>query len=312
MRTLAIAIFLAVACGLPADGQDVLPLWPEGEMPNSQGLSVQDSVSNDRFYRVGTPGLYAFFPSDEENVGSAVVICPSGGYDHLTYILGGTQLAKWFNTLGMSAFVLKYRLPNSPDLKNRAVGPLQDAQRAMRLVRARAEEWGIDPNRVGVFGSSSGGHLASTLATHPEDASAIGDSLDEEPFAPDFLMLVSPVITMKSFTHEGSRTNLLGENPSPEQVDAYSNETRVTADTAPTFLVHAANDEAVDPRNSIAFYRALLAHGVTAGLHVFPRGGHAIALRGNPGTTEQWTALGEGWLDAQGLLTPSPRASRSR
>jgi acetyl esterase/lipase len=304
------SLFLVAFCGMSADAQELLPLWPEGEMPNTRGLSVQDSVSNDRFYRVGTPGLYAFFPSDEENVGSAVVICPSGGYDHLTYILGGTQLAKWFNTLGMSAFVLKYRLPNSPDLQNRAVGPLQDAQRAMRLVRARADEWGIDPDRVGVFGSSSGGHLASTLATHPDDVSALGDSLDRASYAPDFLMLVSSVITMGEHTHEGSRDNLLGENPSPEEVEAYSNETRVTAETPPTFLVHAANDTAVAPRNSLAFYRALLAHDVPAGLHVFPRGGHAIALRGNPGTTEQWTALGEGWLDAQGLLTSSPQASR--
>lgn len=306
MRILILAILVAVSGGMPADAQEFLPLWPEGEMLNSRGLSVQDSISNDRFYRVGTPGVYAFFPSDEENVGSAVVICPSGGYDHLTYILGGTQLAKWFNTLGVSAFVLKYRLPNSPDLKNRAIGPLQDAQRAIRLVRARAEEWDIGPDRVGVFGSSAGGHLASTLATHPDDVSAIGDSLDEESYTPDFLMLVSPVITMNEHTHEGSRINLLGENPSPGQVEAYSNETRVTADTPPTFLVHAANDTAVDPRNSLAFYRALLAHDVTAGLHVFPRGGHAIALRGNPGTTEQWTALGEGWLDARGFLTASP------
>ncbi len=310
MRVLILAILLAVAGGLPANAQEVLPLWPEGEMPNSRGLSVQDSVSNDRFYRVGRPGLYAFFPSDEENVGSAVLICPSGGYDHLTYILGGTQLAKWFNTLGVSAFVLKYRLPNSPDLQNRSVGPLQDAQRAMRLVRARAEEWGIDSDRVGVFGSSSGGHLASTLATHPDDVSAIGDSLDREPYVPDFLMLVSPVITMGDHTHEGSRTNLLGENPSPERIASYSNETRVTADTPPTFLVHAANDTAVDPRNSLTFYRALVAHDVTAGLHVFPRGGHGIALRGNPGTTEQWTALGEGWLDAQGFLAVPSQASR--
>lgn len=306
MRTAALLPVLLALAAWPAHAQEVVPLWPEGAMPNTRGIDVADSVARQRIFQIAEPELLAFFPSQEENTRSAVVILPGGGYHHLTYVLGGTQLAKWFNTLGVNAFVLNYRLPHSPDLEDRTLGPLQDAQRALRLVRSRAEEWGVDPGRVGVVGRSAGGHLATTLGTHAEDVSAVGDPLDAQPFAPDFMILVSPVVTMGAGTHAGSRRNLLGESPSPELVAAYSNERRVTAETPPTFLVHAADDEAVVPANSIAFYEALLAHGVSASLHVFPQGGHAIGLRGSPGSTALWTALCEGWLAERGLLAPAP------
>src|SRR5699024_8854028 len=180
-----------------AVGQDFIPLWPENEMPNSKGLALEDSVHNQRIYQLDTPGMYAFFPSDDSDTGAAVVIFPGGGYDHITYKLGGTQLAKWFNVMGMSAFVVTYRLPASPDLKNRSIAPLQDDQRAMRIVRANADAWGIDRHKIGVMGTSAGGHVASSLATHlNKDVSAIGDSLDQYSYQPDFMILVSPVITM--------------------------------------------------------------------------------------------------------------------
>ena len=159
------------------------------------------------------------------------------------------------------------------------------------------------------MGTSAGGHLASTLGTHPDDVSAIGDSLDATPFDPDFMILVSPVITMGAQTHAGSRRNLLGDDPSPEQVAAYSSEQQVTADTPPVFIVHAANDRAVDPKNSLSFYRALLDHDISASLHVFPKGSHAIALRGNPGSTEQWTMLCEMWLREMGFMAANPESS---
>ena len=188
-----------------AGAQEFIPLWPAGKMPNSKGMNLGDSIANERIFRVGTPGMYAFFPSTQENKGSAVVICPGGGYERLAYIISGTQLAKWFNTLGISAFVLNYRLPNSADLVEREKGPLQDAQRASRVIRANAKKWSIEPNKVGIQGSSAGGHLAALTSTTRADVSAIGDSLDALPFRPDFTILVSPVIDLDVFAHAGSR-----------------------------------------------------------------------------------------------------------
>ncbi len=141
----------------------------------------------------------------QENKGAAVVICPGSGYAHLAYVISGTQLAKWFNSMGVSAFVLKYRLPNSPDLKERQIAPLQDAQRAMRIIRAGAEKWQIKPDKIGVLGTSAGGHLAANLGTATEDFAKINDELDKFPFTPDFMILVSPVITMGEYAHPGSK-----------------------------------------------------------------------------------------------------------
>jgi acetyl esterase/lipase len=270
-------------------------------MPNSKGWQLKDDIRNERIYQVGTPGMYAFLPSTQENNGSAVLICPGGGYERLAYIISGTQLAKWFNTMGMSAFVLNYRLPNSPDLKERQLGPLQDAQRAVRVIRANATKWGIKPDRIGVQGSSAGGHLAATLGTFTKDVSTIGDDLDKLSFRPDFMILVSPVITMGQYAHNGSRKNLLGENPSKELLEEYSLELRVTNTTTPAFIVHAFNDQGVNVRNSLMFYSALVDKNVSATIHVFPQGGHSIALRNNPGSTELWTGLCEAWLKEMGF-----------
>jgi acetyl esterase/lipase len=271
-------------------------------MPNTKGLAVKDSIANERIYKVGTPGMYAFFPSAQENKGAAVIICPGGGYERLAYIISGWQLAKWFNTMGISAFVLNYRLPNSPDLKERHLGPLQDAQRAMRLIRAHADKWGIKRDKVGILGTSAGGHLAATLGTHLTDVSAIGDSLNKVTFRPDFMILISPVINLGPYAHAGSRKNLLGPNPAAELLKKYSLEQQVSAATPPAFLVHAANDKSVSPRNSLLFYQALLEKNIPASLHIYPQGGHAIALRNNPGSTETWTELCERWLIETGFI----------
>jgi acetyl esterase/lipase len=300
-----IVFCLLILSTLPGRAQDFLPLWPRKKMPNSKGLKLVDKIENERILQVGTPGMYTFFTSKEENKGCAVLICPGGGYERLTYLLGGTQLAKWFNTIGVTAFVLNYRLPNSPDLQDRSLGPEQDAQRAMRLIRANAARWKLDPARIGIMGSSAGGHLAATLGTHPEDVSGVGDSLDRLAFAPNFMVLVSPVITMGLYAHAGSRKNLLGENPSPELVAKFSNELHVTATTPPTFLSHAYNDKSVNQRNSLLFYQALVEHDVPGSLHTFPQGGHAIALRNTPGSAGQWTTLCEAWLLEMGFLTDS-------
>jgi acetyl esterase/lipase len=285
--------------------QEFIPLWPQGKMPNSKGAEAKEVIVNERRLQVETPGMYAFFTAREENTGGAVLICPSGGYHHLTYQIGGFQLAKWFNTIGMNAFVLIYRLPNAPDLIEGHKSPLQDAQRAMRIIRANAENWHIQSDRIGIMGASAGGHLATTLATHPEDVSMAGDSLDKYPYHPDFQILVSPVITMGKYTHKGSRDNLLGENPAEQLIKSYSNELNVTSSTSPCFLVHAENDHAVSPFNSIMYFEALMNHEVPASLHIFPEGGHSIALINNPGSTQLWITLCEAWLKEMDICPAS-------
>ncbi|MCG2613816.1 alpha/beta hydrolase [Terrimonas sp. NA20] len=284
--------------------QEFIPLWPKGKMPNSKGLNLSDSIANERVYRVGTPGMYAFFTSDQENKGAAVLICPGGGYERLAYVISGIQLAKWFNTMGVSAFVLNYRLPNSPDLKEREKGPLQDAQRAMKIIRSRAVEWKIQPNKIGIQGSSAGGHLAAIASTSTEDLSRINDALDTINCRPDFTLLVSPVIDMGTYAHTGSKKNLLGSDPSAALIAKYSAQLQVTSSTAPAFIVHAANDKSVDPRNSLLFYQALLDKKIISSLHIFPQGAHAIALRNNPGSANQWTTLCESWLQEMNFLSP--------
>jgi len=301
MKKLLISAAL-LTCFIKAQAQDFIPLWPAGKMPNSKGMHLPDSITNERVYKVGTPGMYAFFTGKQENKGAAVIICPGGGYERLAYIISGTQLAKWFNIMGISAFVLNYRLPGSPDIKIRNIAPLQDAQRAMRIIRANAAKWGIKPDKIGIMGSSSGGHVASTLATHPEDVSAIKDSLDNVPFNPNFAILVSPVITMGVYAHPGSVKNLLGPNPTKELLDKYSNELQVTPTTPPCFIADAFNDKTVNPMNSLLFYQALLTNKVPVSFHVFPQGAHAIALRNNPGSTQLWTNLCEAWLNEMNII----------
>jgi acetyl esterase/lipase len=302
MKYFIIILFLCVSGAVNA--QDFMPIWPKGKMPNTKGMKLTDSIGNERIYRVGTPGMYVFLPSVQENRGAAILICPGGGYERLAYMVSGFQLAKWFNTLGISAFVLNYRLPNSADLKERYKGPLQDAQRAMKVIRNNATAWGIKPDRIGVQGSSAGGHLAATLGTFTEDQSAIGDSLDKQPFRPDFIVLVSPVIDLATYPHKGSKNNLLGPDPDSSLIKKYSLQTQVTDKTPPTFLVHASNDQSVDPRNSLLFYQALLEKKVSASLHIFPQGGHAIAVRNNPGSADEWTTLCEKWLLEMNFMAP--------
>lgn len=294
---------ILVTLTLRVSAQDFLPIWPQNKIPNSKHLPLKDSIANERIYRVMVPGLYAYFPSVQENERAAVVICPGGGYERLAYVISGIQLAKWFNTMGVSAFVLNYRLPNSPDLKQREIGPLQDAQRAIRYIRANAKRWNIDPGKIGVMGSSSGGHLAATAGTANNDVSAIKDSLDKVAFNPNFLILVSPVIDLSGpYAHAGSRKNLLGQNANEDLAIQYSPQLHVTPNTPPCFIADAVNDKVVNPMNSLLFYQALLQQNVPVSFHAFPQGAHAIALRNNPGSTALWTSLCEMWLTETGII----------
>lgn len=304
MKNITLLYFFLMSLST-AIAQDYITLWPEGKMPNSKGLKITDSISDERVRRVGKPGMWVFTPSVQENKGVAVIICPGGGYKHYAHIISGLQIAKWFNTMGITAFVLNARFPHSPDLIERHSAPLQDAQRAMRMIRKDADKWRIKTNKIGIIGFSAGGHLASTLGTHTKDVSKINDALDTVSFRPDFMVLVSPVISMGTYTHEGSRDNLLGNKPSAELLKLYSNEFQVTDKTPTTFLVHADDDRTVDARNSILFYNALRDKNIPASLHIFPFGGHNIALRNNPGSANAWSTLCEQWLSEMEIINTS-------
>jgi acetyl esterase/lipase len=303
MKKIFFLLTLMLSMYIQVGAQEFIPLWPTDKMPDSKGMQLTDSISNERIHRVGMPGVYAFFPSLQENKHTAVLICPGGGYERLAYIISGTQLAKWFNTLGISAFVLNYRLPTSPDLKDKADGPLTDAQRALKYIRANAAAWQIDTTKIGIMGTSAGGHLAAMAGTAQQDLSSISDSLDRFSFKPNFMILISPVIDMGTYAHKGSRKNLLGTDPDQKTVEKYAPQLHVNATTPPAFIVHAFNDKSVNPQNSLLFYEALLKHNINSSLHIFPQGGHAIALSNNPGSTRYWPDLCEAWLMETGFLS---------
>lgn len=298
-KTLIIILLAISALANPAQAQ--IYLWEKGKMPNSKGMKIKDSIANERQYEVANPNIEVFTPSKEENRNFAVLIIPGGGYARLAHIISGSQIAKYINTLGGTAFVLKYRLPTNPDLKQRETGSLQDAQRAMKMIRAMASRYNIDPKKVGVFGTSAGGHLASSLGVYSEDYTEVKDTIYKYAFAPDFMVLLSPVITLADpFAHKGSRENLLGKGAPAEQVDRFSTHLHVTEKTPPTLLFHANDDKAVPSLNSIFFYTALREKNVNASLHIFPHGGHAIALTHNPVSTQLWMPILDTWLKELG------------
>ena len=301
MKTVLL-ILLFASLHLLSNAQEFIPLWPAGKKANWNGTVVTDSLSNERTWRVGTPGIFAFLVPKAENKGASVLICPGGGYERLSHIYNGFNFAKWFNAKGINVFVLLYRLPHQLDLKHRQLGPVTDIQRAMRIIRANAYKWNLQKNKIGAMGISAGGHAASTLMTLADDVSAIDDSLDMVSYRPDFAILLSPVITMGKFAHPGSKRNFLGSDTSRLMVEKFSNELQVNSSLPPTFIVHAQNDSTVNVRNSVAFYSALVDKNVQASIHVFPEGGHGIGLNDNPGSTDLWMDLLYLWMKEKGLI----------
>jgi acetyl esterase/lipase len=281
----------------------IIPLWKKipGEII-SQDYKEKEIVKDDVVQStsmVSVPTLSIFVPSSNANR-TAVIIFPGGGYTHLAIDKEGTKVAKWFNSLGITAFVLKYRMPNDLTMKDKTIGPLQDAQEAMRYVRENALKWNIDASKIGTLGFSAGGHLAATIATHFDEKTY--DANTKISARPDFSLLIYPVISMKNeVTHKGSQTSLLGKNPSQTLIESFSNEKRVTAQTPPTFLVHATDDKAVIPENSINYYLALKKNGVSAELHLYENGGHGFGL-GVKDTSKNWTNDCVEWLKANGYL----------
>jgi len=303
MKRLLIFLFVFIVA-MQLRAQEFIPLWPKDKKPNFNGTIITDTIYNERMWRVSTPGIYAFKVNREENKGRAILICPGGSYERLSYLYNGFNLAKWYNTLGINAFVLIYRLPHQKDLVQRDIASLQDAQRAMKIIRSNATAWGIQPDKIGVMGTSAGGHVASTLGIHEEDVSKIADEFDTVPFRPDFMFLLSPVITMGKYAHQPSKKNLLGIDPDAAAIERNSNELHVTASTPPTFMIHALNDSTVNVQNSLLFYSALLEKKINASIHIFPQGGHNIKLTDNPGSTALWMNLLELWLNEKGFVSP--------
>ncbi len=266
-------------------------LWPNGA-PGAKGSEDGDK-----------PTLTIYLPPKEKATRAAVVICPGGGYGHLAMDHEGHQIAQWLNSLGVAGFILKYRHHNSGAGYGHPA-PLQDAQRAIRIVRSRAKEWSIDPNRIGILGFSAGGHLASSAGTHFQKRySKIEDEIDRSNCRPDFMILIYPVITLaEPYTHGGSRFNLLGNNPDGRLIENLSNDKQITPETPPTFLVHANDDRAVPSENSINFYLALRKAKVPAEMHIYESGGHGFGL-GKKNTAESsWPARCADWLRGRGLL----------
>jgi acetyl esterase/lipase len=248
---------------------------------------------------VQNPAVEVRLPARGNATGQAVVVCPGGAYAGLAYDWEGTDFAGWLNSRGIAAIVLRYRLPVDGDVEHQKwLTPLLDAQRAIRLTRANASEWGIDPAKVGIMGFSAGGHLAATAGTRFDAGSPDAvDPVDRASSRPDFMILVYPVISMmEPATHLGSRVNLIGEQPTEDLVRHYSNELHVTAETPPTFLVHAGDDPAVPVKNSLLFYEALLVQNVPAELHVYPTGGHGFSFALPQGRLQDWTQLCARWL----------------
>ena len=284
---LTIAVLAPPACAQPAEPDTVL-LWPEGA-PGAVGNKAPDR-----------PTLTIHRPAPEEANGTAVVVFPGGGYRMLAMEKEGHRVARWLNSLGATAFVLKYRL--GPRYRHPA--PLQDAKRALRYVRLHADEYGINPGRLGVWGFSAGGHLAATIGTHFDRSDAQAESpIDRMSARPDFLVLAYPVITFtEDYMHRGSRTALLGENPDPGLAEDLSNEKQVTAETPPTFLFHTSEDTGVPAENSIAFYEALHEAGVPAELHIYEQGRHGVGMAPEDYVLSSWTDRLVDWLLVRGFL----------
>lgn len=290
MRPLvAIALLSFSPFAALAQTTNSFPLWPNGAT-GALGTTDKD-----------IPTLTPYLPSSDRATGAAIIICPGGGYGSLAHH-EGEDYARFLNESGIAGFVLKYRLGSSG---YRHPVMLQDAARAIRTVRTRAAEWNVDPKRVGIMGSSAGGHLASTLLTHfdggqPEAA----DAIDRQSSRPDLGILCYAVITMGQYTHQGSKNNLLGKDPSPELVHDLSNELQVTSNTPPCFIWHTWEDNAVPVENSLQFAEALRKAGVPFDLHIYQKGPHGLGLGTRdwePAKRHPWTGDCVFWLKAQGF-----------
>jgi acetyl esterase/lipase len=277
VSTLSLAFLLLSF--LPANSQEMINLY-SGAIPGSKltGPEKPETGSNPSVInRVTKPTLQAYLPEKDKATGAAVIICPGGGYSVIVYQGEGVNTAKEFAKNGIAAFVLKYRLPDDSAMVDKKIGPLQDAQQAIKVVRENAAGWGVNPNKIGIMGFSAGGHLASTEATHYKEA--LIENNNNTSLRPDFQILVYPVITMQdNLTHADSKKKVLGNNPSKDIVDKFSNELQVDEKTPSAYITHAADDKTVDVDNSINYFEALRHHNVPVEMHIYPKGGHGFVF----------------------------------
>ncbi len=291
-RAIAVAIFhssLALSSIALATETKTELLWPAGA-PDAKGTTDNDK-----------PTLTVSLPAADKATGAAVVVCPGGGYGGLAMSYEGIDVGQWLNDNGVAAFVLKYRHKGSG---YQHPAPLADAQRAIRTVRARANEFGVDPHKIGILGFSAGGHLASSAGTHFDSGkSDAKDPIDRVSCRPDFLVLCYPVISFTTdYTHQGSKKNLLGEKPDEKLVESFSNELRVTSETPPTFLFHTDADTGVPAENSVLFYLALRKAKVPAELHIYEKGKHGVGLAQELPALKSWPERCIDWMRGRGLL----------
>lgn len=292
-------IFIFVAAVLTVAAQDkIVKVWPNGA-PTNNGITQPEEKYNGVWVRNVTEAeIYVYLP-EKNNSGTAVIICPGGGYAMEAMDYEGYDIASWLKEKGVAGIVLKYRLPNG----HKEI-PSDDLKRAIRLVRSKAAEWGINPDKVGIAGSSAGGHLVSTVGTHFDPGNKnSNDPLERLSCRPDFMLLLYPVVTFReSFTHIGSRVNLIGKTNDWNLVKEFSNELHVTPETPPTFLVLADDDKTVPPKNSIEFYTALKENNVPAEMHIFSQGGHGFGIRKNNLPEDEWPDLFYNWLKAMKIV----------
>ncbi|HEX9512236.1 MAG TPA: alpha/beta hydrolase [Puia sp.] len=304
MKQLLLFIFFASHLPVFTQAQKILPLYPDS-IPNSRPTPNEESSGLDDngvviLGKISRPSLTLFLPPKDKANGAAVIICPGGGYWVEAVDLEGSDVAKKFTKMGITAIVLKYRIPSDETMIDREIGALQDAQQAIKTVRERAKDWNINPSRIGIMGFSAGGHLAANAGTH--FAKALIPNKENTSLRPDFMLLIYPVITCQSpFGHQGSCEQLIGQHPTPEKIKEVSNELQVTDATPPAFLVHASDDTAVPPQNSIFFYLALQEHHIPAELHLYQRSGHGFGLH-LKNTKEEWIERCRNWLEGNGWL----------
>ena len=274
--------------------QKEMPLYPAG-VPNAKTTPATYIEKNDKGWVTGVslPTITPYLPERGTANGAAIIIFPGGGYAGLSMENEGSSVAEAFNKFGVTAFVVKYRLPSDEIMVDKTVGPLQDAQQAVLMVRKNAAKFDIKPDKIGIIGFSAGGHLASTEGTHFNKP--VIEDKDNISVRPDFMMLLYPVISFGAMAHVGSRENLLGKNPSADLLNLYSNEKQVTSNTPPTFLVHSGDDNVVPVQNSLMFYDALLSAKVKAEMHIFEEGGHGFGIN-NQKSKDKWIDWAKNWL----------------
>ena len=291
-------IFL-FAISFYAKAQQEIKLWTDG-IPFSNGTIGDEEIPREgRVQNIQDPSIFVYLPEIEKATGAAVVICPGGGYRLLAIQHEGHDVARWFNEIGIAGIVVKNRLPTSDNITFKSEVAMFDAQRAVRITRYNADEWGLDKEKIGIMGFSAGGHLASTVGTHYDYGLKSEDSIQQVSCRPDFMILMYPVIDMSGdIKHSGSVKNLLGEKPTESQINRFSNQKQITTDTPPTILIHSTDDKGVPVANSIVFYEALVANGVPAELHIFNSGGHGYGMGRKDGTSHNyWSENVEAFLE---------------